>query len=189
MNRFWRADADFARRAAEAFSRDNIGQLRQQGIEPTFADLRLAFLLGAGDAARVIRAAPDTPTAQILSSVVLRANPFMGHMSTGDLLAKSVHDVEQDQSTPLVVAGPGLHSVPPQSRRHAPARTVGRFSVRDRCNTSAACSKVTSTSWKRHVASRPVRRGAYQPATTHLPATHVAMTRTFSGAKATMSAW
>jgi hypothetical protein len=72
-----RTERDFARRAAEAFSRDNIGHLKRQGLEPTFAQLRLAFLLGAGDAIRVVQAEPQKPVVQILSSSVIKANPFM----------------------------------------------------------------------------------------------------------------
>ena len=56
-----RTDREFARRAAAAFCRDNIGHLKAQGLDPTFADLRLAFLLGASDAARVLKAESQTP--------------------------------------------------------------------------------------------------------------------------------
>ena len=45
-----RKDGGFSRRAAEAFSRDNIERLKQRGLDPTFSQLRLAFLLGAADA-------------------------------------------------------------------------------------------------------------------------------------------
>jgi hypothetical protein len=70
-----RTDREFARRAAAAFCRDNIGQLKAHGLEPcrqgviqiscsTFADLRLAFLLGAGDAARILKAEAQTPASK-----------------------------------------------------------------------------------------------------------------------------
>lgn len=91
-----RIDRDFSRRTAAAFSKDNIGYLKKQGFEPTFAHLRLAFLLGPADAARVMRAAPEVPAAQILSSAVIKANPFMTRMSASDLLAKCVREVTRD---------------------------------------------------------------------------------------------
>ena len=76
-----RTDRAFARRAAAAFCRDNIGYLKAQGLSPTFADLRLAFLLGPADAARVMKAEPQTPAVQMLSPLVIKANPFMERMS------------------------------------------------------------------------------------------------------------
>jgi hypothetical protein len=123
-----RTDRDFSRRAAAAFCRDNIGNLKQQGFEPTFAHLRLAFLLGAGDAVRLIQAEPQTRVVQILAGPVIRANPFMVRMTAADLLAKSVRDVERDRADmavprpeprtrPLVQARPAS-----ESRRFAMAR-------------------------------------------------------------------
>ena len=92
-----RTDREFARRAAAAFCRDNIGHLKAQGVEPTFADLRLAFLLGASDAVRVLKAEPQTPAVQLLSPAVIKANPFMLSMSAADLRSKSIRDVERDR--------------------------------------------------------------------------------------------
>jgi hypothetical protein len=89
-----RKDAAFSRRAAAAFSRDNIDQLKQKGVDPTFARLRLAFLLGAHDAARLIQAKPLTPVGEILSPAIIIANPFMAKMTVADLLAKASSDVE-----------------------------------------------------------------------------------------------
>jgi hypothetical protein len=41
-----RTDREFARRAAAAFCRDNIGYLKAQGLEPTFADYAWRFCSG-----------------------------------------------------------------------------------------------------------------------------------------------
>ena len=109
-----RTDPEFARRAAAAFCRDNIGHLQAQGLEPTFADLRLAFLLGPSDAARVLKAEPETPAVQLLSPSVIKANPFMLRMTVTDLRAKSVRDVERDRQ--------GLIAIAPQPRRRPIAR-------------------------------------------------------------------
>jgi hypothetical protein len=60
-----------ARRAAEAFSKDNADYLQARGINPTFADLRLAFLLGPADAVRVLQRPAQTPVDEILSRAVM----------------------------------------------------------------------------------------------------------------------
>jgi hypothetical protein len=93
-----RTDRDFSRRAAAAFSRDNISFLKERGLDPTFAHLRLAYLLGAGDAASILLAQQDTRVAHVLSAAVVRANPFMRDMSAADLLAKSERDVARERN-------------------------------------------------------------------------------------------
>ena len=89
-----RKDTDFARRAAAAYSHDNIDQLKQNGLDPTFAQLRLAFLLGARDAARLIQTQPHKPVCEILHPAVIKANPFMADMTAADLLVRAASDVE-----------------------------------------------------------------------------------------------
>ncbi len=110
-----RTDPQFARRAAAAFCRDNIGHLQAQGLEPTFADLRLAFLLGPSDAARVLKAKPETAAVQLLSPAVIKANPFMLRMTVTDSRAKSIRDVERERQEMIAIA--------PQPRQRPPART------------------------------------------------------------------
>jgi hypothetical protein len=113
-----RTDREFARRAAAAFSKDNIVYLNEKGLEPTFAHLRLAFLLGPADAARLLQAHPQTRVVEILSAPVIRAKPFMGRMSATDLLEKSVRDVTPD---PIIAVSPR-----PQLRSAARVRPTTR---------------------------------------------------------------
>jgi len=91
-----RTDPELSRRAAAASCRQSVDYLKEQGLQPTFAHLRLAFLLGPADAARIIRAQERTLVARLLSPAVIKANPFMRSMKVSDLLAKS----ERDVSTP-----------------------------------------------------------------------------------------
>jgi hypothetical protein len=88
-----RRNRELSRRAAAAFCRESVEFLKEEGIQPTFAHLRLAFLLGPVDAARVIQAQERTPVKNLLSSAVIKANPFMRRMSVSDLLAKSERDL------------------------------------------------------------------------------------------------
>jgi outer membrane biosynthesis protein TonB len=88
-----RTDRGFARRAAEAFSRDNMDFLADRGLKPTFGHLRLAFLLGPSAAAKVVEAAPNKPVSHILDGSVIVANPFMRRMTAGELVARATRDV------------------------------------------------------------------------------------------------
>ena len=110
-----RTDRDLSRRAATVFSQENAKYLRGRGHEPTFAHLRLAFLLGAADAARVLQAPQHTQVRELLAPSVVNANPFMRAMSAADLLVKCEHDLSEDR--PMVVAAPPRERPSQQPRR------------------------------------------------------------------------
>jgi hypothetical protein len=88
-----RTDRGFARRAAEAFSKDNLDYLSDRGLRPTFGDLRLAFLLGPSAAARVLQAEPGKAVSAILDTSVIAANPFMRGMTAAELVARATRDI------------------------------------------------------------------------------------------------
>jgi hypothetical protein len=88
-----RTDRGFARRAAAAFSKDNLDYLSDRGLRPTFGDLRLAFLLGPSAAARVLQAEPGKLVSAILDNSVVAANPFMRSMTAADLVARATRDI------------------------------------------------------------------------------------------------
>lgn len=78
-----RSDAEIlALRADRALSMEMIGKLREEnaaslrarGLEATPGNLYLAHFLGAGDAAKVLAAAPGTPVDRLLSPEVIDAN-------------------------------------------------------------------------------------------------------------------
>ena len=95
-----RTDRAFSRRAAEAYTKDNAATLTASGLEATFVRLRLAYLVGAGGAVQVLRAAPDTPVFQLLGAAVLRANPFMIGMKAADLISKAARDLAERPDAP-----------------------------------------------------------------------------------------
>ena len=97
-----RSDHDLSRRAATIFCQENAKYLRGRGHEPTFAHIRLAFLLGAADAARILQAPQHTPVTDLLAPSVVKANPFMRAMNAADLLEKSEYDLSEDR--PLLTA-------------------------------------------------------------------------------------
>ena len=89
-----RTNRHFARRAAEAFTRDNAALLAIAGFEASFANLRLAHLVGPGGAVRVLKAPVSTPAVAVLGGRVARANPFLVRMTTGDLVRWSIRNLE-----------------------------------------------------------------------------------------------
>lgn len=89
-----RTDQMLARRAADSFTRENAARLVAQGHPATFPNLRLAFLVGAGAAVRVLNARPETPAGVLLGATVIGANPFMSRMTAADLLDRCAREVE-----------------------------------------------------------------------------------------------
>ena len=110
-----RTDHVLSRRAATVFCRENATYLRGRGHEPTFAHLRLAFLLGAKDAARILQAPQNAWVTDLLSPAVVKANPFMRAMNAGDLLEKSEHDLSEER--PRIVAEPNPRERPSERPR------------------------------------------------------------------------
>lgn len=103
-----RLNPAFSRRVAEAFTRENATHLAGQSLEPTFQNLRLAYLVGPGGAVRVLRANPETPLAHLLSPAAIIANPFMVGMSARGLIAKAARDLAvTPQSRAGIAAAPG----------------------------------------------------------------------------------
>jgi len=91
-----RSNEALARRAAAAFCQESLQNLKNRGLQPTFAHLRLAFLLGPAGAARIMLATNEIPVGTLLSRMVVKANPFMRGMRVGDLLDKAARDVSPD---------------------------------------------------------------------------------------------
>jgi hypothetical protein len=88
-----RTDRAFARRAAEAFTRDNAALLVAAGLPASYANLRLAFFAGAEGAIRVLKADPATPVRQLLGAAAIGANAFLARMTAGDVVAWSARNL------------------------------------------------------------------------------------------------
>lgn len=112
-----RTDRAFARKAAEAFTRDNAAALKAENVAVTFPNLRLAFLVGPTAAIRILQAPPESPVGPILGQAVLVANPFMTGMRAADLTARAARD--------LALPAPRL------AARRLPAAVVSEAAVPD----------------------------------------------------------
>ena len=118
-----RTDRAFARRAAEAYAKDNAAHLAGEGLPTTFTNLRLAYLAGPSGAVRLLRAPPQTKVSRLLSAAAIAANPFMAHMTAEALIAKCARDIEVD---PRNMAGITANS--------SPAARPGHPTIDIKCN-------------------------------------------------------
>lgn len=88
-----RTDRSTARDAANAYTRDNATYLAAAGHNPSFPHLRLAFLLGAGGAIRILDAKPEARLSSLVSRAVIRANPWMARHTARSLIARAAREV------------------------------------------------------------------------------------------------
>lgn len=116
-----RTNRSFARKVAEAYTVENAGRLSASGVAPTFAHLRLAYLVGPAAAVRVVKVPPHTPAAMVLGPAAIRANPFLARYTTADLVARAARDVAVDPAaTAGVTPRPGT---PGKAAKRAPVVT------------------------------------------------------------------
>jgi hypothetical protein len=154
-----RTDRAYARRAAAIYCLESLAYLTAKGLEPSFGDLRLAYLVGPYAAARVLQAAPDTPVADILGAAVIKANPFMAGMSTSQLAVRSARDVDEHRHATL--------SVRPHTRTVV-SRPEPRVSPRPAAAPQVACNRklISCQRWvamqanKQRVAQLKARKAA-----------------------------
>ena len=130
----------FARAAAAIFTLENAAHLKKQGIEPTLPHLRLAFLLGAGGAVRVLQAGPQARVSSVVGPGVIGANPFMVGVSASGLVARAARDIFGPKVAPtrMAVARPEPRSRPTARVQSDPP--AAKFTIK--CNQKlAACQR------------------------------------------------
>ena len=125
-----RTNRTFARRAAAAYCKENAAYLSEQGLNPTFGHLRLAHLLGSVGAAKVLKAQPHTPVADILHPAVLRANPFMRGMTAAGLNERAHRDLDLRPGSIVAMPEVGAGSARPAAAADAPKCNQGLASCR-----------------------------------------------------------
>jgi hypothetical protein len=150
-----RTNRTFARRAARIYTTENAVYLAENGIELTFAHLRLAFLLGPGGAVRLVQAPSDQPVSRVFGAAVLRANPFMKRMTATDLIAKAGREMSErgGEREPEVAA---------KGRAAAGASTGSKLRCRPQL---ASCRKAMALEQRRKKARQEARQEA-QPGDT-----------------------
>ena len=94
-----RTDMAFSRRAASAYSNQLISALKNEGLPASSVNVRLAFLVGADAAVRLLKAPPDQPLNEVLSADAIAANPFMSGATIGNLVQKATADMSATAAT------------------------------------------------------------------------------------------
>lgn len=126
-----RTNRAFARKAAEAYTIENAGRLAAAGVKPSFAHLRLAYLVGPAAAIRVAKMPPATPVALVLGPAAIKANPFLARYTASDLVAKAARDVSVDPgATAGVEPRPGVPGAKRKERAIQPACNLTQASCR-----------------------------------------------------------
>lgn len=117
-----RTDRAFARRAAEVFVRECMAQLAAAEIPATFANLRLAYLVGPAGAVRLHRAEPTALVAAVLGAPVVQANPFMAGMTARGLIQWSERSIGGPGAPAgtVIAAAPGSAAAGYASRHAGP---------------------------------------------------------------------
>lgn len=126
-----RKNRAIARAAALAYSRDNATRLVAAGHKSSYPHLRLAYLLGAGGAIKVLAAKPATPLAKLMSPAVIRANPWMSRLTAGGLIRRSARDVSL---SPKTTAGLKPRRDPVTGKLVLPKSAPRKPRIRVRCN-------------------------------------------------------
>ncbi|MEZ5925255.1 MAG: hypothetical protein R3D57_12815 [Hyphomicrobiaceae bacterium] len=140
-----RTDRRIARKAAEVYSRENAELLAAAGIKPSFAHLRLAFLVGGSAAVKILSADRGEPIATLLEPAALRANPFLGGLTVADLLARAEHDLRGGRFARVSVS------------RRSGKDTLG---IKVRCNLRRPSCRKWLALAKRRLRARPEKSAA-----------------------------
>jgi hypothetical protein len=118
-----RADPNLSREAMGALLTQNRAALSAQGVEPSAGNLYLAHFLGAGGAAKVLAAKPDTPVADLLDAKQIAANPAV----LGGKTAGSVAQWAADKMGGYQAGTGSIYSfIPPQQRAQLESRLLAQ---------------------------------------------------------------
>jgi hypothetical protein len=102
-----RNDPSLSREMTAAYAADNSGILKQAGLPVTPGNQYLAHFAGPQGAIGLLNADPSAPAGAILGPGVVRANPFLAHMTAGDVAAWADRKMGgAGRSAPMSIAGP-----------------------------------------------------------------------------------
>ncbi|MHC2462131.1 lysozyme family protein [Bradyrhizobium embrapense] len=100
-----KTDPALSREMTAAYAADNSGILKGAGLPVTPGTQYLAHFAGPQGAVGILSADPSTPAGAVLGAGVVKANPFVGKMSAGDLAAWADRKMG-GKGAPMSIAGP-----------------------------------------------------------------------------------
>jgi hypothetical protein len=133
-----RTDRGFSRRAVAAYLREMAEFLGGQGLEPTFAHLRLAYLVGPNAAVRVIQASSEKPVSEVLAPGAVKANPFMAGMTAAGLIDKAARDISEDRDGPDAAPSPRVRVAAAAPEPRVAPRPQESGAGKPKCNPNLA---------------------------------------------------
>lgn len=101
-----RTKRPFARKVIAEYSRELARHLDRHGLEATYGNLRLAYLLGPTGATRMLKAPRDKLVRKIISAAAVTANPFLANMRAADLIARAYRDIGTDYHARKLTVSP-----------------------------------------------------------------------------------
>lgn len=116
-----KSDPALSRDMTAAYASDNGAILSKAGLPVTPGTQYLAHFAGPGGAVGLLNASPDTPAGAVLGPGVVRANPFLAHMTAGDVAAWADRKMGGTASAQAPVAAPLAMGGPPAPQSAQPA--------------------------------------------------------------------
>lgn len=120
-----KSDPALSREMTAAYAAQNSGILKQAGLPVTPGTQYLAHFAGPQGAVGLLNADPSAPAGAVLGAGVVKANPFLAHMTAGDVAAwaerKMGGAAPGRSAAPMAMAGP---QVAPQGAAAVPAQSV-----------------------------------------------------------------
>lgn len=80
-----RTNPSLSREMTKAYAMENAEALRSSNMEVTPGTIKLAHTFGPGGARTILSTGANVPVAQVLSPEVMRANPWIGDKTAGEL--------------------------------------------------------------------------------------------------------
>ncbi|WP_431014551.1 hypothetical protein [Bradyrhizobium pachyrhizi] len=100
-----KSDPTLSREMTAAYAADNAGALTRAGLPVTSGTQYLAHFAGPQGAVGILNADPSMPAGAVLGAGVVKANPFVGKMTAGDLAAWADRKMG-GKGAPMSMAGP-----------------------------------------------------------------------------------
>jgi len=116
-----KSDPALSREMTAAYAADNAGILKGAGLPVTPGTQYLAHFAGPQGAVGILSADPSTPAGAVLGAGVVKANPFVGKMTAGDLAAWADRKMGGKGAAPMSMAGPSAAASAPAA---APAGSI-----------------------------------------------------------------
>lgn len=124
-----RSNPAMSKIVTEDYAKQNGSFLASKGIPVSYTNLDLAHRFGPTGAMWVLTAPADTPAAKVLSPDAIKANPSLGKMTTGQIIAQSGANMGAQVAADRVAQNGASDVGPGFSRAPGPQSTQGTLAT------------------------------------------------------------